>query len=326
MLISDSPELGAQLQDLLKGAATHVLRTVKSVAEAINLLGVDFPAESAPAIDLFLADDQASGVNGIQVCLRLKSVPRLRAIPVILLTANRHAGKLQEAFDAGVADFITQPFNTTELLVRVRSVLRLKQEMDARVKREKELLKLSSNLSEINYTLSRLSSTDVLTGIANRSRLDQFLDREWKCAIRESTPISFLLIDIDRFTVFNSKLGHEQGDECFITVAGVLDLSLKRPGDLAARFNGGMLAAALTHTDSKGAATMAELLRLAVLMLAIKHPESSLSQFVTVTIGAATANPGKDDSHLSLIVAAEQALYDAKQEGRNCSRHKLIAR
>lgn len=323
-MISDSGEHVRAVQDLLKDIGANTFQSALSVAEAVDRLGAFSPETASPQADLFLADDLPSGINGVETCLRLKTVPRFHDIPVILMTAHRRPERLKEAFDAGASDFIIHPFNPVELTVRIRSVLRLKQEIDLCIKREKELLRLSENLSEINHTLSRLSSTDVLTKVANRSRFDEYLDHEWKNAIREAAGISLLLFDLDYFSAFNDRLGRDRGDECLRLTAQVLEQNLKRPGDLVARFSGGMFAAVLTHADPKGSAVMADLLRLAVTALKIDHPQSPLSQWVTVSVGTSTARPQRKDSQLSLIVAAEQALYQAKKEGRNCSRQRVL--
>lgn len=324
MMISDSPDHVTAVQEHLKEGGTNSFEAAHSVAEAVDLLGAFAPEKPPITTDLILADDLASGINGVETCLRLKAVSRLHDIPVILMTSTRTPERLKEAFDAGAVDFIPYPYHPAELLVRVRSILKSKEELDHCVKHEKELLRLSEKLTEMNHTLSRLSSADVLTGVANRSRFDDYLDHEWKNAIREATGISLLLIDLDYFSAFNDRLGSARGDECLRLTAKVLEQNLKRPGDLVARFSGGMFAGVMTHADPKGTAVMADLLRLAVNDLKIEHPLSPLSQWVTVSVGGATTRPQRKDSLLTLIVAAEQALYQAKKEGRNCSRQRVV--
>jgi diguanylate cyclase (GGDEF)-like protein len=214
--------------------------------------------------------------------------------------------------------------NPTELRARVQSALKLKWEKDKSAARERELLHITKKLSEINSTLNRLSSVDVLTGIPNRSRFDEYLEHEWKCAIREGAPLTLLFVDLDCFKSYNDHFGHDQGDECLKLVARELQNNLKRPGDLLARYSGGLFAAVLTHTDAQGASAMADLLRLAVASLESEHPVSTLSSSVSVTVGAATAQPQRGKSPLLLILGAEQALFQAKKDGQNCARHKLV--
>jgi diguanylate cyclase (GGDEF)-like protein len=268
-------------------------------------------------IDLILMDIVMPDINGIEACRLIKAVEYLQDIPIIMVTASNEIGQLQMAFAVGATDYITKPFNKLELLARVQSALRLKYEIDRRKEREKELLEATRQLAEANWMLQRLSSLDGLTGVANRRRFDEVLEQEWRRALRNKTPLSLIFIDIDFFKVYNDTYGHLMGDECLKQIAKTLSGILNRPGDLVARYGGEEFVVLLPETDTSGAITIAETLRTKVEEMKIPHLKSECSNYVTISLGVATAIPSHDSSASWLIDKADKALYQAKQEGRN---------
>ncbi|TGE33751.1 diguanylate cyclase [Desulfosporosinus sp. Sb-LF] len=185
------------------------------------------------------------------------------------------------------------------------------------------LLEERAQLERANQELSYLSSIDGLTGIANRRYFDQFLAQLWSLAARNSEPIALIMCDIDFFKAYNDTYGHLQGDECLKKVAAAIKRSLQRQVDLAARYGGEEFVVVLPNTDVKGALIVAESLRANVESLEIPHHSSSVTQKVTISLGVAIglANPTVLPS--TLIESADIALYEAKQNGRNC--HKLAS-
>ena len=175
-------------------------------------------------------------------------------------------------------------------------------------------------LEAVNRMLSAQASTDALTGLANRRRFDEMLDREWRRAVRDGTPLSLLLLDVDRFKLYNDRYGHQGGDGCLQGVAAAVAGLVRRPGDLAARYGGEEVAVLLPGADADGAAGLAEQLRAAIEALAVEHPGNLPAQVVTASFGVATAQVHAHDSPCSaedLIAAADAALYEAKRTGRN---------
>src|SRR5271156_2712666 len=161
-----------------------------------------------------------------------------------------------------------------------------------------------------------LASLDGLTEIANRRRLDQVLEHEWRVAIRTRCEISLLLIDVDHFKSFNDIHGHLRGDDCLRQIAQVILGLVSRPADLVARYGGEEFALVLTNTPESGARQIAERIRSAVQLLDIPH-EGNPHGVVTVSIGCATRTPKVDSKLEGLIAAADNALYKAKNAGRN---------
>ncbi|MDQ7093148.1 diguanylate cyclase [Desulfosporosinus sp. PR] len=172
-------------------------------------------------------------------------------------------------------------------------------------------------LEKTNQELSLLSSMDGLTGIANRRQFDQSLAQLWSLASRKTEPIALIICDIDFFKAYNDHYGHLQGDECLKKVASGLKESLKRQGDLLARYGGEEFVVILPNTDIDGAAKVAEVLRADIEGLEIPHLFSSVSPRITVSAGVACLYASSTSSPEHLIEAADQALYQAKQTGRN---------
>jgi diguanylate cyclase (GGDEF)-like protein/PAS domain S-box-containing protein len=169
--------------------------------------------------------------------------------------------------------------------------------------------------------LSALALTDGLTGLANRRAFDQALDREWKRTLREGAQISLLLLDLDRFKGFNDRYGHQVGDDCLRAISTAV-MQAVRATDIAARYGGEEIAVILPSTDNAGAVEVAEKVRSAIRDLRITH-EGNLEGgiLVTASVGVATAlarNGGSLRMPESLLLAADNAMYKAKHEGRNC--------
>ena len=175
-------------------------------------------------------------------------------------------------------------------------------------------------LAAASEELAKQASSDGLTGVANRRRLDETLDLEWRRAARDLRPLSFLMIDVDCFKAYNDHYGHQKGDQVLRAVAAAITQAVRRPGDLVARYGGEEFAVLLADTDAFGAAEVAEKARAAVERLGITHAGNLAASWVTVSIGIATIYPehqGIAVSQETLIATADAALYGAKRAGRN---------
>lgn len=172
-------------------------------------------------------------------------------------------------------------------------------------------------LSRSNRILTRLSSLDPLTALANRRLFDDTLQREWRRAVRTGMPLSVIMLDIDGFKTFNDTYGHLQGDECLRRVSTILRTHANRPADLAARFGGDEFCAIIPDTPLPGALHFAQNVLNGVSQLAIPSTQSPYGQ-ITVSIGVATVQAESFTDHEALLRAADIALYQAKQNGRNC--------
>ncbi len=164
--------------------------------------------------------------------------------------------------------------------------------------------------------LLELAATDGMTGLANRRHFDEVLEREWARAAREGSSVALLMVDHDFFKAYNDNYGHLQGDEALKAVARLMRTAMRRPADLVARYGGEEFAILMPETDLAGAIQVAETLRLAVSGLAWGHVRSPFGH-LTVSVGVAACRPTAARHRLSLVKAADAALYQAKDLGRN---------
>lgn len=167
-----------------------------------------------------------------------------------------------------------------------------------------------------NAELERLSFVDGLTGVFNRRRLDLALNEEWRRAARQGESLALVMADIDHFKAYNDALGHQAGDQALVRVARALDEAVQRQGDIVTRYGGEEFAMLLPNTDLAGAAALAEAMRRRVAGLGINHPTAESGR-LTISLGVAAGAPLEVGLPSSLVNAADQALYRAKQAGRN---------
>lgn len=165
--------------------------------------------------------------------------------------------------------------------------------------------------------LSLLSQQDALTGLANRRYLDETLDNEWRRALRHETPLTIMMVDIDFFKPYNDSLGHLKGDQCLKDIATAISSIAARSGDLVARYGGEEFLLLFPMTNAQQAKIQAERLMNAIKKIAIVHPCSSVSPYVTISGGVATTIPRLNDSISAFVSRADHALYQAKTNGRN---------
>ncbi|MDZ7844456.1 MAG: diguanylate cyclase [Anaerolineales bacterium] len=201
---------------------------------------------------------------------------------------------------------------------------RAQREIEKRKKTElerdqliKELKESRKKYKELSERLHQVSITDELTGIANRRFFNQMLETEWKRSRRNDEPLSLLIMDVDNFKAINDQFGHLRGDQYLQTVAQALSTAFQRPGDLLARFGGDEFAAVLPATDQQGAIRVAEKCRLILKELEFTFGKDQHQMGVTLSVGVVTAQPDPAVSPEALLNTADQALYRAKEKGKN---------
>ncbi len=172
--------------------------------------------------------------------------------------------------------------------------------------------------------VSRLTIEDEVSGTYNRRYFDMVLEEEWKRSMREYTPLSLLMLDIDFFKEYNDKFGHQMGDECLYTIGKVISDQLKRAADFTARYGGEEFAIVLPNTNVEHARLLAERLRRAVEEARIEAGRKDVSPWVTVSIGLATTTAEYGQTSATLVKAADNCLYDSKRHGRNRVSDKML--
>lgn len=246
--------------------------------------------------DLILLDVVMPDMDGFEVLTELKKSKTTCDIPVIFITGLDSVTDEEKGFALGAVDYITKPFHDSLVRARVQTHLKIIEQM---------------------RTIEMLGLTDALTVLPNRRGFDNRLIEEWRRSIREQSPMSLLLIDIDHFKEFNDTYGHQQGDTAIQTVARILKSILKRPTDFAARWGGEEFAVILSNTDIHGALSVAEGIRANVETAVIPDNRDVFNEKVTVSIGAASVQPSENGTMHAFIALADKALYAAKEAGRN---------
>ena len=310
MIVDDSSAIRSIIKAILNEAGYSDLLFAESGEELFEQLNTK--------IDLIILDIILPNINGIDICRTLKSKKGFKDIPVVMVTALTETEPLEQAFAAGAIDYITKPINKVELLARINSILKLKHETDQRKAREKKLIEVTQKLEAAVKELNQLSSLDGLTGISNRRHFDQYINLEWKRGKRNLKPLSIILADIDFFKNYNDTYGHQAGDNCLKEVAVSLKSVLRRPGDMVFRYGGEEFAVVLPETPKGGAIVLAQKMCQTIQSLNIEHQNSEISSTLTLSLGVSSSLPASNLTPEQLIYAADQALYSAKHEGRNC--------
>jgi diguanylate cyclase (GGDEF)-like protein len=257
--------------------------------------------------DLVLMDVEMPGLGGVEVCRILKSSQKqFGFIPVILMTARGAAGRV-EGLELGADDYLVKPIEAAELRARVKSMLRLKLSND-------RLQEANIRLAELNGRLEELSQTDSLTGLHNRYFFDQRFEYEFSRARRYRSPVAVVMMDIDHFKVVNDTHGHPFGDLVLRGVAKAVEREV-RDVDTLARYGGEELVAILPETPHAEAAVVAERLRRSV--EAARFEIAGQRVAVTISLGVALYPSSVVETGQQLLKNADQALYQAKESGRN---------
>lgn len=251
-------------------------------------------------IDLILCAVNSPNISGPELCALVKNNPITCHIPIILLADDASPEEEQMCLEIGAIDYIRRKALPQILHSRVRNHM---------------------ILVEHQKMLEHVSSTDGLTGLANRMQLDTTLNRVWHAAIRAGHSIGLLMIDIDHFKFYNDEFGHIQGDECLKMVASTIAKCKCRDEDFAARYGGEEFVLLLPYTTLDGATKVAKQLLKNVRQLNIPAAARTEADRVTVSVGVAAMSPKFDPvqniSPMELINQADMQLFKAKRSGRD---------
>ncbi|MEZ9625290.1 GGDEF domain-containing response regulator [Aliivibrio fischeri] len=286
LIAEDEPVSRLVLQRLLK-AFTCV--SVTNGQEALDVIHQEH-------IDLVLLDIHMPIMDGFEVIEKLKNDEATKNIPIIVITVNQSIEDEIRALDLGAVDFVTKPFHAVILQKRIRNQL---------------ALKLKSDL------LEKHASLDGLTNLLNRRMFDFDLENRWAESQRLKGNLGLIIFDIDHFKLFNDNYGHSAGDEVLIRVAKALMRTLQRKTDRVYRYGGEEFTLIQFDTDLEQLRQTAELLRQCIYDLNITHEFSSYGR-VSISVGAALINAESIKSEQFLLETADQQLYKAKKQGRNC--------
>ena len=283
---------------------------------------------NSQAIDLILLDMIMPVMNGLEMLDYLKADQKWRTIPIIIISGLNEKEMMFSCIEKGAEDYLIKPYDHVLLKSRVSACLDKKMLHDHEVLNKqkleaayKELEVAYSKLEIIKNELDALSHRDGLTGVANRRHFDTVLEKEWNAAKREKKSLSLILFDIDYFKKYNDTYGHVAGDDCLCQIATVASQVIKRPRDTLARYGGEEFAVILPDTNPLGTSVCAERIRYEIENLNVSHISSKTSPYVTASLGISTISPHLNlhqESAIALVKEADLALYQAKEEGRNC--------
>ncbi|OQX60674.1 hypothetical protein B5M50_00360 [candidate division KSB1 bacterium 4484_219] len=301
ILVVDDIAINLELQKAYLTAAGYEVIEAKSGQEALQKVRDEKP-------DLILLDVMMPKMSGYEVCKILKNDPETQFIPIIMVTALTSVEDKIRGIEAGADDFISRPFNKTELMARVKSLLRIKFLQDQLHQRMQEL-------SEARERLQQLAITDGLTGLFNYRYFREQLEHEINRAERHNLNVSLVMMDIDFFKYYNDRNGHLAGDEVLKHIANILCSNVRKI-DIAARYGGEEFALILPETDKNSAVIVAEKIRKLIEDDPIPHEERQPNGKLTISMGVSNF---PDDSRTAkgLIEIADRRLYNAKQAGRN---------
>lgn len=296
LVIEDSITLRREIIQTLQ---SHSLATCYHEA-GDGLEGLKFLLEIK--MDLVLCDVEMPRMDGFRFLAMVRAREELRDIPVLLLTGKDDISSKVRGLEQGASDYITKPFDASELVARAKLHLKIK--------------KLQDELRRANEILLDISNTDHLTGLYNRRYLMDVLEREFLRSSRKGSSLSFLIIDIDHFKEINDKFGHQEGD-VVLTRAATAFRDQLRCYDIPIRFGGDEFVAVLPETSLPDAMTVAERVRKALDAITFSGKLEKMK--ITASLGL-SVHPGKGVKTVEdLIREADNALYRAKARGRNCA-------
>jgi two-component system, cell cycle response regulator len=294
LIIDDSDQIRQEVHTRLQEA-----RLFDAYHEAKD--GIDgFKIMLNKPVDLVLCDVVMPGIDGFKFLSMKKARPEFDDIPVIMLTGEDDVKLKIKALEQGASDYITKPFNPGELVARVRVHYKIKQ--------------LQEELRETNRRLEELSNTDGLTKLYNRRYFMELFELEFQRAQRYEAKLGFVMIDIDNFKSFNDTYGHLIGDRILYEVSQILRETL-RVHDIVGRYGGEEFALLMPETGAKGALVVAERYRKRVEEFVLVEDNKDLR--LTITLGVAAYPDPRMHSIGDLIRLADNALFQAKKNGRN---------
>ncbi len=258
------------------------------------------------SFDLILLDIMMPGMNGFEVCNTLKSRKEFKDIPIIFITAKVDIDNVIKGFEIGAVDYIRKPFNSLELLARVKTHVELKKVREE-IERKNEALK------EAYEKLEEIATIDPLTKLINRREMTKKIEEEKVRFERNKREFSFIIADIDHFKSVNDNYGHDCGDYILATVANILKVNIRKQ-DVICRWGGEEFLFLLPETDLEGAKVIAEKLRIKIQEHQFKYKGIEIKKTMTFGISVYSENQNVDET----IINADKALYEGKQKSRNC--------
>jgi PleD family two-component response regulator len=310
ILVVDDQEDHRDLTEgaLLSAGYTDIV-TADSGWEALKILDVGRTTDEQPSVDVMLLDIVMPEMDGVEACARIRNDERYADLPIIMVTSLDDVNSLANAFVAGATDYITKPVNRVELVARVRAALRLKQELDRRLARERELLSFLSNWGDRRANLLIDESTGLFVGEAAEAYLAAV------CGETTDEVISILALMLDRFDVYRATNGETAARSVLAEVARAVRRLAATVGIVAAAYRNGIIVLVAPEVGARSARELGETLRATVSKLRLRNSESVVSDYVTVSVAAITGQAKRAIDRVQLLTHAIAKVQDAAGAG-----------
>jgi len=299
LVVEDNSDI-REMVTLLVGSMGYHTYSAATGKEALAQLRLHAP-------DIVLLDLMMPEMDGFEFCRAVQADPSLSTPHIIITSAKDALEDKVKGLELGAADYLTKPFDFTELKARIRAGERI-------VRSQKMLMEQQKMLMEQQVLLEQLAREDKLTGLCNRRHFEERASEECLRAQRYDRPLSLLLGDLDYFKEVNDRYGHACGDLVLKQVGQTLLLHC-RSSDLVARYGGEEFAVLLLETEAEHAPKVAERLCAAVRTLSFSHPSGPFN--ITISFGVASLLPQRHQDLTALVEEADKALYAAKHKGRD---------
>jgi diguanylate cyclase (GGDEF)-like protein len=314
VLIADDSKVNRRVLVKYVNPEEHEIILASDGDEAIDLY-----KEHSRDLDLIIMDVEMPKKDGYTAAriIRDLSDEEQEWIPIIFLSARIDDDSISKGIESGGDDYLSKPISPAVLHAKMYAMKRIAEMRERLFKMTAELQELNADLSVANQILEELSVKDALTNLGNRRAFDAFLKRECAGALRGQKYLSLIMVDVDKFKVFNDTYGHQVGDKCLQVVGRAMQQSLPRATDFVARYGGEEFGIILPLTDKSGAEQVAEKLRQKV--EEVKVPLGTDDSFTKVTISLGIITTDNPDFLVpdKMIHSADEALYQSKENGRN---------
>ena len=274
--------------------------------------------------DILLLDIMMPDISGFEVSAHLKNEEKHKDVPIIFFSAQGETDSKLRAFQLGAVDYITKPIKKEELIARLKTHLTVRfQQMELQRKNEElnrvteALRKREQQLEELNQALQHAAYHDGLTNLINRRYFFELAGEKWSESRNSGSGLSALMIDIDHFKSYNDAYGHIAGDTCLIKVAKLLSELFNHPNPILARYGGEEFVVLLSHMDREEVEEQAKKVCRKLEQQNIPNKLNGKTTTLTLSIGVAHDRGFNASSLECLLQQADEALYEAKRQGRN---------
>lgn len=311
LLLVDSKKKGVNELSELFSTNYYIKHLAYSGKECLNLLLTEI-------VDIVLLSHNLNDLDSCEVTQLVKDNPKTKHIPIIFIAdENTCEKKIIDVYKCGAFDCFYKPISKDVLTHRVNllyDISSTKRELEDQIRVLKELNKRNV---EMKQQVEKMASIDYLTEIANRRALDAKLSTEYVNALQEEKSLTLLMMDLDNFKMYNDYFGHQKGDRALRSIAKTSKLIVNKANGLIGRYGGEEFLAVINDSDQAKAIELAKTILKKIQQLEIEHSPVSQSKYLTLSIGVVSLIPNSDITIGKMIGLADEALYDAKNQGKN---------